>query len=472
MPDILRVTAPVQGKDTATKVQQQVNRESSLNVESLINPDRVPKNDGKTLYNGDKGQFSPNLKSNFDTFLQRINESPAMAEELSKLFFTKFGSIVNSGMAEGIVQEMAEYMEMMKVTDAELLEMLKGLQSSSIKFTGSFFDTIRNLLNSGKLNLESERMILAFLKRYDALTATNHTLENIRGNLINISNKMIGESKQELLELINMLSDIDIKGDNSSNLQLLRERIIPLLAKYMTQVRDFGAIRENISLFVLNYAKYEIGNKEGFSESLNNLMNIPEVAHNVGKEMITEFVESIYRQANLDKMGNLQEKLVNILTQGLDGKAGSQNLQIFQNVLHSALLNESVYMPLLHMMLPVEYYGKKMFSEIWVDPNSSSSENGKEEGKAVKLFVKFDIQNLGFFEVIMLVEDKKVDMQLFYPEKLQEYRNKIKTGILTIIERNDMKFRSYQAKESVVPVPVSEVFPKIFEGRNVVNVTV
>lgn len=42
------------------------------------------------------------------------------------------------------------------------------------------------------------------------------------------------------------------------------------------------------------------------------------------------------------------------------------------------LANESVYMPVMHAMLPMIISGVPVFSEIWVDPN-------EESGKQVRM---------------------------------------------------------------------------------------
>ena len=164
------------------------------------------------------------------------------------------------------------------------------------------------------------------------------------------------------------------------------------------------------------------------------------MAKRVNNKMIAELVDGIFTKAKLNQATALQDQLVTVLTKGLDGEAGYQNLAVFQNILQSALLNESVYMPLLHMMLPVDYMGQQMFSEIWVDPDDRTG--GGLGENAIKLLLKFDIKDKGFFELIMLVDNGKVDLQLFYPDKYDAYKNQIKDGIFTIIERNDMKVRS------------------------------
>lgn len=471
MADLLRVTTPLTGQDSANKIRPTGQETpTNSNIQNIVNPNKITRGDQRGLYeDSETNKFTPNLKSNFDTFLNKLNAAPGMQSEMVKLFLTRYGSIVNSGMSDGIAAEMAQFLELMKVDDSQLLDLLKNMQGSAVKFTGGFFDILRDLMGSRGVSNDAKNIILDFLKKYDSITANDHNLKNIMSNLNNIADRMMKSSADQLREMLALLDTNAGKGNVDGNLATLRETIIPFLAKYISRTKDFGSVRDNISLFILNFARYELGSKEAFSGALNNLLGLPEVAKRVNNKMIAELVDGIFAKANLNRATALQDQLVSVLTRGLDGEAGYQNLAVFQNILQSALLNESVYMPLLHMMLPVDYFGQQMFSEIWVDPDDRSGGLGEN---AIKLLLKFDIKDKGFFELIMLVDRGKVDLQLFYPDKFDTFKNQIKDGIFTIIERNDMRVRSYASDICVRPVSISEVFPKIYEGRNMVNVTV
>lgn len=472
MADILRVTTPISGNDAASRVKQQGQEPAPLNINNLIDPDKIPKNDSKGYHEDSTlNKYSPNLKSNFDRFLSNVSNSKPISQEMAKLFFTRFRSIVNSGMNEGIAAEMQEFLSMMQTSEAELLNMMKSMSESSVKFTGNFFNILRDIIGDATTMPDTKQIILEFLKKYDAITSNRHSLTNILANLNNISQRMMKTPASQLQELMKGIDLGARKGDVSQNLAVLRQSIIPFLSAYISQTKDFGSVRDNISLFILNFTKYELGSKEAFSDALNSLLSLPDVTDRVNNSMIADLVDGIFKVTGTDKLTQLQDKFVSIIAQGLDGKAGYQNTAIFQNILQSSLINESVYMPLLHMMVPVDIGGRQMFSEMWVDPDSNESVSGSKGGQAVKVLVKFDVKDLGLFEMIMLVQDGLVDMQLFYPEELEEDKEEIRKNIFTIMERNDMSFRSYFADKVEIPKPISEVFPKLYEGRNMINVT-
>ena len=72
------------------------------------------------------------------------------------------------------------------------------------------------------------------------------------------------------------------------------------------------------------------------------------------------------------------------------------NVQQFYTIMNGMLMNESVYMPLLHFMIPFQYEDNNVVSEMWVDPDARRKT--EDEGRKIKLFMKFDIQRLGKFE--------------------------------------------------------------------------
>jgi len=157
----------------------------------------------------------------------------------------------------------------------------------------------------------------------------------------------------------------------------------------------------------------------------------------------------------------------------MGGEAGAQSKAVFQNIVTSILINESVYMPLLHFTLPANVSGGMFFSELWIDPNAEK-EGGEEGGggKAVKLLVKFDIRDVGFFESIILLQNKSVDMELYYPEKYKEREIEMKDALTEIMARNELSFRSLFLARVEKPKTITEVFPKIYERRNAINVAV
>ena len=132
------------------------------------------------------------------------------------------------------------------------------------------------------------------------------------------------------------------------------------------------------------------------------------------------------------------------------------------------LINESVYMPVLHVTLPFILM-QFAFGEIWLiwmirrEVEICSDK--------VKLLLKFDMKEVGFFDIFCYYEEGKMDLLLHYPENLLPKEKEIREGIRHFEKEwnGDQISGSRTGKESI---PVSAAFPQIYERRNMVNVTI
>ena len=167
----------------------------------------------------------------------------------------------------------------------------------------------------------------------------------------------------------------------------------------------------------------------------------------------------------------LADRLLNIMQAGVKGEAGIENREAFVNIMRSMLVNESVYMPLMHVMLPVILDGVPMFSEMWVDPDEESANPGSKE-RGVKLLIKFDMKDVGFFDMMLYYEKGKIDMLIHYPEELSGHESDIRENIRKIMSKNKLDLEYLGVERNKAPIQVSAAFPKIFERRNSINVTI
>ena len=100
------------------------------------------------------------------------------------------------------------------------------------------------------------------------------------------------------------------------------------------------------------------------------------------------------------------------------------------------------------------------------------SGNAGSGEKGVKLLIKFDMKEVGFFDMMMYYEKGKMDMLIHYPDHLSEHEAEIRKSIMGIMEKNNMAVEYLAVEPGRESIPVSAAFPKIFERRNSVNVTI
>jgi len=473
MANVLNVTQPQAGQESLSRMRPQSVPESLNQINQVIDPSKVVKSQNPNVYQDRQtGQYSPNLDSNFDKFMDALRNTPMLSQTYTEVFFSKLANLINSGLGENFTQEISKFMELIKMSDAELLAMLKGQQGQSLKFSGPFFDALRQIVNSNAPN-DLKLTILDFLRKYDSMTSSNHIMKNIVSNLRNIAVSIPVTQGTQLAAMIEKLSSEQTMGNNPQNLAVLKEEIMPFLANYVTATKDLGIVRDVIAILTLNIARYEAGSKDTFMQSLRELTSYSELTK-VMKGVNVDVLAIQLAKAGQNTGNELVDKLISIIARGMSGEAGLSSKAVFQNMMSSILLNESVYMPLLHYTLPANVNGVMFFSELWIDPNAEKSAEGEDDGggRAVKVLVKFDIRNVGFFETIILTQNKSVEMQLFYPEKYTDREIEMKEALTDIMARNGLSFKTLLLAKVETPKSISEVFPKIYERRNAVNVAV
>ena len=163
---------------------------------------------------------------------------------------------------------------------------------------------------------------------------------------------------------------------------------------------------------------------------------------------------------------------VSMIQNGMQQGANVEQKQVFKNMMTSILLNESVYMPVLHMMLPMQVNGNLTFTEMWVDPDAGKGTSEGDKDRVIQGLVKFDIQNVGFFDLFFVYQDKKVNMQLNYPDALKDKEKEIRNKVAEVLADNGLTGKELFFGSSKESIAISEAFPQIFERKNSINVKI
>ena len=234
-----------------------------------------------------------------------------------------------------------------------------------------------------------------------------------------------------------------------------------------------GKLRDLVTLVAFNTSRYESGSLDNVVQAFQRLMDFPTFQKHFKGMSVNDFRDML-RGVDYDRAAGkneLTDKLLNIMQAGVKGEAGIENKEAFVNIMRSILVNESVYMPVMHVMLPVILDGVPMFSEMWVDPDEESGNQGSKE-RGIKLLIKFDMKDVGFFDMMLYYEKGKIDMLIHYPEELSGHESDIRENIRKIMSKNELELEYLGVEQNKPPIQVSAAFPKIFERRNSINVTI
>lgn len=471
MSNILKVTTPITGYENSVN-KQNMSPSENMHIKNPIDPTKVVRPDDRANTNGEQGvRQGISYNSNFGNFVQSLQNVSNLREIMTRMVFGGMTTVAEAGISQGMAEEINSLFQMLQMSPDKLKEFLKSQMMASNKMQGPFFNMMRQILNNSN-SVELKSGILNFLKKYNDMSSGEHLLENIKSELNEIGKYMFRNDRQLLQQLADRLLPHSMNS-NEINTQLLKEEIIPFLGKYISDTRNMGKIRDLINLLAFNTSRYENGNLNSVSLAFEKLMNFPAFQSKFEGMSADEFAKML---SNVDfnkaaGQAEWSDTFLNILKEGVRGEAGIQNREAFLNIMKGMLINESVYMPVMHTMLPMVLNGTPIFSEIWVDPDEESgNENSSEKG--IKLLIKFDMKDVGFFDIIAYYENGKMDMLLRHPDSLSEQTGKIREGIARILQRNNIEVDYLAVETGKESIPVSSAFPKIFERRNSVNVTI
>ncbi len=474
MPDLLGATNPVPGYDNTNVNRNIPISPSNSQVQNVPDLNRVTGADNRTEQQ-DSGQAGEKIRydSNFQTFLQQLRRSQGAGQTLSSLMIRE-GTVVTSGMSEGIADEMSQVMELLKMDQAQLLEFLSGQMRAGTRFGGALFAMLRNAYaRADSAGVRGD--ILQFLKSYSDWSSTGHIEGNLLRNLAGMANAMPASWGDKLRELLAQLENGVAAGDRQGNISLLQQKVFPLMSAYVSQTHDMGTPRELLSLLALDVARYENGSEEKLLETFHQLSGYGTLKGMLGgvddKSLLKLLQGSLPGRAG--SAVQFADHLAAAAARALRGEGSAEVQEAFRNLVSSMLINESVYMPLAHFLLPMELDGRMLFSELWVDADAEEKKGDKGQGeKCMKFLFKVDVQGLGLFDVILTNRERDVSIVVACPEGVAPFSKEIEQTISKILTRNELNSAGVSVRKMERPVTLTEVFPKIFEGKNSVNVKV
>jgi len=478
MPDLLGATNPVPNYDTSSARITPPAPGGDTNIQNVVDPNRVVRPDGQEGQQGSgdaANSFGARFESNFMTFVQRLRG----AQDLPQVFLQVLQGQtveVSSGIRSGFASEMAQFLEFIRMDEAELANFLENQMQSGSRFTGALFALLRGAYNDPTTSEMTKNDILLFLRRFADYTSTEH----IEANLLRMTDEMTealpGKWSQQLTDVLAQLENSIDAGDREGSLKILREQVFSLVSKYVSMTHDHGLARNLLSAMTLDVARYENGNEDAMLEALRHLASsnvLPrELAELSNPELLRVLREADFFKAT--QSNTFAERMAKATHRALSGEAGVDMQEAFHHIMNSVLINESVYMPLQHYMLPMNWNGKLAFSEMWVDPDAERSNRRAKEpaGPVQRVLIKMDIDAVGAFDVLIQNRSEGVSMLVTCPKSVAEHSPRITQSLRDIIARNGLSVEQVQVVEQRRPLTVSEVFPQVFERMSGVNVKI
>ena len=252
MANILQVTGPSLNPDNRniSDSQRIAEQGNSQKIQNPVDPSRVVRADGQEEgksgdATGERSYSIIDYESNYGAFIKKLGEGMGLPRLLEQLFSTETAGLLFGDQAE--VGELVERLLSSVRVDSpeELLSFLKGQQLSQAKFSGPFFDGLRNILYQDASGNMKEA-VLAFLKTYNDYSSGGHFLQQMRTLTDDISHLLMRPFRDDFRQLIGGMDWGAANGDTAANTSFLNSRLIPFLSNYVSRTHDYGAVRDAV----------------------------------------------------------------------------------------------------------------------------------------------------------------------------------------------------------------------------------
>lgn len=472
MADNLKITTPINTSENITKIRQK-----EISDIPVIDPTRVGSRSEQQSSGQKNIDYDFNQQSVYNKFLQQFQGTANLNSTMKKIFFDAFlrQNISDSqNNLDNLLSAVASKFQM--ENPAEMSQQIKYLQENNTKFSADFFEMLRNISAQAKQNNGNEFQVLLgqFLKSYDNFMSSEHTLNAIIFTCRNLSLFMRRTSAQQMNQYIDQLESLSQKPIDAA--VILKKEIIPFLGKNINSTGDPAKVRNMITLIVHNLARLNTGSIEHVENHFSNLIDYCRYNLNLSNAQL-KLIESAYEQAVNEphhKENEYFQTFIEVLKNGISDNRSEVGKAIYKDIANALLLDQNTFMPLTHIFLPVNYNGAFMFSEIWIDKQQEdvSSSGEYQTNKNLRLFLTFDIQNLGYFETVIQISGKNVEVILNYPASLKNKNKEIKDTVNTIFSNQGFDVKNITASAGSSAQKLDIIFPNIYERKQSVNVSI
>lgn len=180
---------------------------------------------------------------------------------------------------------------------------------------------------------------------------------------------------------------------------------------------------------------------------------------------------SIYRE-NASGQSSIQA-LTDFLAKSMDDQAlKSMGLVDTTALLQSLLTSPGALTPLAHYVLPANYEDTKAFGELWVDSEENGGTASSKEELGTHLFLVFDVDTLGRFELELYAKNQALTVSLLCPPALTGYYDTMRSAIGKIASDAGYTAKGTLVKPLTKARDLTEVFEKLLEKRGGLDVKI
>lgn len=242
---------------------------------------------------------------------------------------------------------------------------------------------------------------------------------------------------------------------------------------------DYSEAAQNSELMLADFSK--VNTMQELIDNLNSLLrDMPDIP--LRERLYGVFVDIIDKMSVRNELpqhgirppvSSTLDNLTDFIQKNINNPA-LKSLDSFNaaNLLQSLLNAPGVFTPLAHYILPLEVNNTRAFGELWVDNDENNPNNTPGTQRNYHLFLTFDVESIGRFEVDMYAIGEEVNLTLLYPTRFEKEIEPMKDRVTKIIRNSGYSARTFETAPLKKPHNLVEIFPKITDKRTTLNTRV
>ena len=242
---------------------------------------------------------------------------------------------------------------------------------------------------------------------------------------------------------------------------------------------EYPEAEENSALMLADFSK--VNTMQELIDNLNSLLrDMPDIP--LRERLFGVFVDIIDKMSVKNELpqhgirppvSSTLDNLTDFIEKNINNPA-LKSLDSFNaaNLLQSLLNAPGVFTPLAHYILPLEVNNTRAFGELWVDNDENNPNNTPGTQRNYHLFLTFDVESIGRFEVDMYAIGEEVNLTLLYPTRFEKEIEPMKERVTKIIRNSGYSARTFETAPLKKPHNLVEIFPKITDKRTTLNTRV
>lgn len=344
--------------------------------------------------------------------------------------------------------------------DVKLAAMEDTKNSSAVMSMTMLTERVANAVESSTKDMsptQLEKLSEELSKLSEELNALSKT-ENVSENISSASASAAENTEiPENTENPQVAAGIDIK----QGVSMLRKIIAPLVPDNMkgavnTLLRSFES-EKNLNTLI-----------DRLSVIVNRMDNLD------AKITVAQSINQVLSQMALAEGINYRppttmENMLDFLVKNInDPSLKSLSAMNRGEMLQGLLTSPGVFSPLLHFLVPMNMDGTKAFGELWADPDAGGGKDGESDKH---LFLCFEIEEAGYFEMELYAKGRSINVSLLCPAGSERQYMPLKEFIPQIAAVN-----GYNAEKMIIsPLKkkrdLNRVFPKLNDRKTALNVS-